>query len=103
MEHRTPKAWYTRTSRKDFVKQMSQIERRQAWICRIKEHIYKDRSRSDVNEDIDEDIACSPASHHNIGKSQKYPQCIGLFLQKHAGDPAVKVMDVMYAGCLSGQ
>jgi hypothetical protein len=32
LEHRSPKARYTRTSRKGFIKQMTQIERRQARI-----------------------------------------------------------------------
>jgi hypothetical protein len=33
-----------------------------------------------------------PDVHHVIGKSQNHPQIISLFLQKCAGDPAIKVM-----------
>ena len=32
-----------------------------------------------------------PEAHHVIGKSQNFPEKIPLFLEKHAGDPAIKV------------
>lgn len=64
---------------------MTQIERRQARIRRIYERLGESR------ETRDEENACTPDVHHHIGKSQNYPEHIGLFLQQHAGDPAVKV------------
>jgi hypothetical protein len=32
-----------------------------------------------------------PDGHHVVGKSQNFPENIPLFLQKNAGDPAIKV------------
>jgi hypothetical protein len=45
LEHRRPKAWHLRTDRKAFVKQMTQIERRQARIRRIKHKLSSTRLR----------------------------------------------------------
>jgi hypothetical protein len=89
LEHRTPKARYTRTSRKDFIKQLTQIERRQARIRRIRERCQKEgRSTS-------EKVASTVDSHHVIAKSQNHPESIPIFLQKNAGDPAVKVCAIL--------
>jgi hypothetical protein len=87
LEHRTSKSRYTRTSRKNFLKQMAQIERRQARIRRIKDRIYKSG-----NAFSSEQSACNLDTHTKIGVSENDPQHIGLFLQKYTGDPAVKVM-----------
>lgn len=63
---------------------MTQIERRQIRICRIRER------NDDVNtEDIDKAINLP----YNVGKSQNYPENVSLFLQKYAGDPAILVME----------
>jgi hypothetical protein len=63
---------------------MTQIERRQTRIRRIREQ-YKKAGTAQ------EEVPGKPDAHHVIGKSQNHPENIPLFLQKHAGDPAVKV------------
>jgi hypothetical protein len=85
LEHRSPKARYTRTSRKHFIKQLTQIERRQARLRRIRARHHE------AGKPANEAVATAPEAHHIIGKSQNYPQNIPLFLQKYAGDPAIKV------------
>src|ERR1700749_20611 len=64
LEHRSPKARYTRTSHKGFIKQMTQIERRQARIRRIR------AKHQQTGNSSNEDVARSPEAHHIIGKSQ---------------------------------
>lgn len=88
MEHRTPKTIYTRTSRKGFLKQMTQIERRQARIRRIREH---QKMNGDTSTSIKTDIATSPNSRYHVGNSQNEPEHIVAFVQKNSGDPAIKV------------
>ncbi|KAH7919882.1 hypothetical protein BV22DRAFT_1022211, partial [Leucogyrophana mollusca] len=91
LEHRTPKRWYTRTSRKQYVKQMTHIERRQARIRRIRERLEMSgcttRERRDDKSDFMTD---SPEVHHAIGASQNLPRDIPAFLQRYAGDPVIK-------------
>ncbi|EGO18986.1 hypothetical protein SERLADRAFT_443529 [Serpula lacrymans var. lacrymans S7.9] len=65
LEHRTPKASYSRTSKKVFIKQITKIERH-------------------------ENIPASPETHHHIGKAQNHSIDIQGFLQKRTGDPAIK-------------
>ncbi|KAG1721829.1 hypothetical protein EDD22DRAFT_962397 [Suillus occidentalis] len=84
LEHRSPKAGYRRTDRKSFVKQLTQIERRQARIRRIGDKAVH-RPHVEISE-----IARSPEVHHHIGLTQKYPVHIGSYLISHPGDPAVK-------------
>jgi hypothetical protein len=84
LEHRSPKSRYTRTSHKDFVKQLTQIERRQVRLRAI-------RARNqDAGIPLHEDVSATPEMHHAFGKSQKLSENIPLFLQKHAGDPSIK-------------
>ena len=64
---------------------MTRIERRQNRIRRIREQ------HSKAKDFADDEGAGPPEVHHVIGKSQNLPEAIPLFLQKHAGDPAVKV------------
>jgi len=85
LEHRSSKARYARTSRKGFIRQMTQIERRQARIRRIR------ASHRRVGNSSDKDNARSPEVHHIIGKSQNFHENIPLFLEKNRHDPAVKV------------
>jgi hypothetical protein len=66
---------------------MTQIERRQNRIRRIRAQHPKD------GKTAQEDVPNTPEVHHIIGKSQNHPENIPLFLQKYAGDPAVKVLD----------
>ncbi|KAF8074608.1 hypothetical protein FPV67DRAFT_1559334 [Lyophyllum atratum] len=74
LEHRTPKARYRRTDRRGYIKQMAQIERRQARLRRIH---------------VAEHIAPDLAHHHTIGKSENIVEHIAIFLQRSMGDPAV--------------
>jgi hypothetical protein len=64
---------------------MTQIERRQARLRRIRAKYLKS------DQKINEDTSVSPEAHHVIGKSQNFPEDISLFVQKNNGDPAVKV------------
>jgi hypothetical protein len=64
---------------------MTQIERRQARIRRI-------RTRNGGHHlPQKEKFSICPDVHHSIGMTQNEPEHIGLFVQRHAGDPAVKV------------
>jgi hypothetical protein len=65
---------------------MTQIERRQARIRRIRTQFQKTRNT------VDEDVAISEEAHHVIGVSQNFSENIPLFLQKNGSDPAVKVV-----------
>lgn len=85
LEHRTPKRRYLRTNRKSFVKQLTQIERRQTRIRRIKEKIH---SQTGVHS---EDASTTPDVHYHIGLSENHFEHLGTFLRAHSGDPAVKV------------
>jgi hypothetical protein len=38
-----------------------------------------------------EEEAVNPEVHHNIGKSEAFPEHIGVFVMNHSGDPAVNV------------
>jgi hypothetical protein len=67
---------------------LTQIERRQARIRRIHAQFQKDARMP--NEQVD----VRPEIHHVIGKTQNYPENIPIFLQKNAGDPAIKVLTV---------
>jgi hypothetical protein len=82
LEHRNPKSRYTRTSRKGFVKQLTQIERRQARIR--EEHMKANRAQQEIP-------ASNPEVPYNIGKSQNNPVDLAQFLQKHVDDPVTQV------------
>jgi hypothetical protein len=62
---------------------MTQIERRQTRIRRLK-HKISDRPEP-------EDVATTPAAHHHIGSSQNRPEHIPTFLRANEGDPAIQV------------
>jgi hypothetical protein len=85
LHHRTPKSRYTRTSRKSFVKQLAQIERRQARIRRLCEKLLKSGTLAS------ETVPCISDEPYNIGKSQNHPVNVTQLLRKHAEDPAIKV------------
>lgn len=87
LEHRTPKARYKRTSKKFFIRQITQIERREHRLRRIRAH-----NNPSYGHDRDTSEAISPDMHHHIGKSQNEAEHIGTFLSTNAGDPAVKVV-----------
>jgi hypothetical protein len=85
LEHRTSKARYCRTDRKEFVKQMASIERREAHILSIQD---KELLQGAA---VEEEVATSPEAHFHVRKSQNFLENIPLFLKWHAGDPAIKV------------
>ncbi|KAH7904408.1 hypothetical protein BJ138DRAFT_1138545 [Hygrophoropsis aurantiaca] len=80
--------WYTRTSRKQYVKQMTQIERRQTRIRSI--HMRLGNQAKGVPLGKDECVVNSLEVHHVIGSSQNIPWDIPSFVQKYAGDPAIR-------------
>ena len=98
LEHRSPKSRYRRTSRKGFVKQLTEIERREARLRSI-------RARNqNAGKPPSEEVAATPDMHHAIGISQNLSENIPHFLQRHAGDPSIKVKHCLYVGsslCLS--
>jgi hypothetical protein len=66
---------------------MAQIERRQARIRRIRQ----DHQQAGEVLTTVSDAANSPGVRYQLGSTQNYPEQISLFLQRHAGDPAIKV------------
>jgi hypothetical protein len=77
---------YKRTDRKQFVQQLARIEHRQACIHQI-------RPQKPPGQ-FDQECAARPEAHHMIGKTENSPEHLGLFVQKHSGDPAVEVCAV---------
>lgn len=88
LEHRSPKSRYLRTSRKDFEKQLGNIERRQARIRRIRQKLSSKTESTFVREKGPE----SSASAYHIGKTQNHPLDLGVLSRDNCHDPAVKVL-----------
>jgi hypothetical protein len=86
LEHRNGKRRYQRTDRKSFIRQLTQIERRQTHIRRIKSHLQKPRP-----SEAPDSMAYEPRVHHHIGVSEKVNNDIGSYLRLHEGDPAMQV------------
>lgn len=72
---------------------MTQIERRQARIRRIREQL---NSSTNPKAAVDVEATTPPNARYHIGKSQNEPEHITAFIQKNAGDPAVKVKPNFY-------
>ena len=87
LEHRTSKARYRRTDRKQFVKQMTGIKRCEAQI----RHIRNVNKLSPLSAMVQETVATTPDTHFHIGQSQNSPENLVNFLCKHSDDPAIKV------------
>jgi hypothetical protein len=87
LEHRTPKSRYKRTSKKNYLKQLTQIERRQARIRQIRTRL----NAGNTSGQNEVEHAFSPVSQYYIGKSQNEPVVLPIFLQENYGDPAIKV------------
>lgn len=79
------KARFLRTSRKDFIRQLTQIERRQERIRRIRERV------DGVHHTLQEPIPRDPMKHYQVGKSQNHPVDVANFSRQNSNDPAVKV------------
>ncbi|KAG2345692.1 hypothetical protein BDR05DRAFT_974997 [Suillus weaverae] len=86
LEHRSPKGRYCRTDRNMFVRQLTQIECREACLHRIKQCHQDGVPRTDVHE-----IANDPKLHHHIGQSERIYDEFGQYLRNHTGDPAMKI------------
>ncbi len=84
LEHRTSKSRYSRTNGKNFIRQISDIERRHAHIRAIRNKI---SSKHIPTDPVDGDVR----TRYNIGLTQNCPISIGAFLRSNAGDPALKV------------
>ena len=80
-EHRVPKTRYLRTDRKEFTRQLTQIERRESRLRKLKDQV---APASEV-------VPSALQVHHNIGKSEAKFEHIGTFLRTNIGDPAVHV------------
>jgi hypothetical protein len=87
LEHRTSKARYGRTSRKDYIRKMARLERRQSRLHHIREKLGTQKTMMD-NEAAS---TATPDLHHHIGKSQNSPLHIGTYVQRYANDLAIKV------------
>ena len=75
---------FTRTSRKEYIRQLAWIERRQTRIRRIREASKAAVVPAEV-------VPTIPDEHYNIGKSQHLPVNLNSFVQKNMDDPAVTV------------
>lgn len=84
LEHCRPKGWHSCTDRRNFVKQMTQIEWRQARIRCLKHRLISRRTQA-------ENEATAPDVHFHIGSSQNRHKHIPSFLHAHEGDPAIQV------------
>lgn len=86
-----------RTSRKGITRQMTQIERRQARIRRIRSYLEQTHAQAvehHDDSDLEPDAQTSmfePKARYHIGKSQNNPEHIIPFVQKNERDPAIKV------------
>ncbi|KAF8190150.1 hypothetical protein BJ912DRAFT_799703, partial [Pholiota molesta] len=88
LEHRSPKSRYRRTSRKQFVKQLTQIERRQARICRIHQKFNAaDKAQTAPKHEKGPD---SSSCDYHIGKTQNYPIYLDGMARENRHDPAAK-------------
>lgn len=87
LEHRTAKARYRRTNRKEYIKQVAQIERRQARLRRIREHT----TAANKADNLSVRQFNNPETHHTIGRTENLPFQIGSFIQSYHGDPAIQV------------
>ena len=86
LEHQTPKSRYKRTDKKKpFIKQLAQIERREARLRRIRARLSKG------SDNAGEAVGNTPHEHHHIRVSQKQSEHLGTFLRDHSEDPAIKV------------
>ena len=82
LSHCNPKASYVQMNKKKYEKQLAQIERRHARIRCIQQ---KFPDRRMTNEDM-----TSVDDRYEIGSTEKFPEYIPQFLNKNAGDPAIK-------------
>ena len=80
---------FTRTSRKEYIRQLTRIERRQARIRRIRE-------ASKAATVPTEAVPNVPDERYNIGKSQHLPIDLNSFVRKNMDDPAITVSVTLF-------
>lgn len=86
LEHRRPKARFSRTDKKQFIKQMTRIERREARIRRIRAKL-----RMPIKSKKSKTTGKAMKDRYYIGQSENEYRHIGTFLRNNSGDPATKV------------
>ncbi|KAF8059028.1 hypothetical protein FPV67DRAFT_1426930 [Lyophyllum atratum] len=91
LEHRTPKGNYKRTSKKQFQRQLPQIERRQSRLRRIRQSLIAESSNRHGNSDSESGPSSQdPTVHYHIGTSENVHEHITTFLQSPPNDLATK-------------
>ena len=80
------KGRYHRTDRRAFVHQLTQIERREAHLRRIKQWQLQRGPHVEAHE-----MASDPQLHHHIGQGEKMYDELGQYLCDHVGDPTMRV------------
>ena len=75
---------FTRTSRKEYIRQLAQIERHQARIRQIRETSKSATVTTEIVPNV-------PDERYNIGKSQHLPIDLNSFVWKNMDDPAITV------------
>ncbi|KAG6914130.1 hypothetical protein DXG01_002280 [Tephrocybe rancida] len=88
LEHRTVKAQYSRTDRKEFTRQIARIEHHEARVSCISRNT--SNSAASFEDDLTVKWANGPEIHHFIGKTENLPVHIGQHVNEHFGDPAVQ-------------
>jgi len=76
--------------------QLSKIEQRQCCIHAIRGKLNANSSPHQIEP---EDMAADPGVRYNMGISQKFPVHIPTFLQRNAGDPAIRVSGSFTFAC----
>lgn len=69
---------------------MTQIERRQARIRRIRQRLENKGEKM-----LEPELALSPTAHYHIGKTQNQPVHVMSFMYTNSHDPAVKVIQYL--------
>ncbi len=91
LEHRSGKSRYRRTNRKEFEKQLSQIERRQARIRRIRQRLNA-RIRAEESFIREKRPEWAAEGAYHIGKTQNHPLDVRVLAKESCHDPAAKVI-----------
>ncbi|OBZ80056.1 hypothetical protein A0H81_00427 [Grifola frondosa] len=86
-EHRKSKSRFLRTNGRLIRKQLTKIETRQRNIRKMREKLSPQEA---LHPPDMEDVPSDPRMQYNMGKSENSPVNVPSFLQKHAGDPAIK-------------
>ena len=91
LEHRSSKSRYRRTSRKEFERQLSQVERRQARIRRIRQRL-NERIRAEESFIREKRPELAAEGAYHIGKTQNHPVDLRVLGKESCYDPAGKVI-----------